>query len=101
MSGSASPVQYLAEPLPQFSASLFTKLPAEIQLEILSYCPQNDLICLSLSSHYFRELTLPLITEKPHLQRYDQSLPPEAISCVCGNDLPVGVEHNRNAHRKR
>ncbi|KAK1569457.1 F-box domain-containing protein [Colletotrichum navitas] len=101
MSGPASPVQDLAEPLSQFSASLFAKLPAEMKVGILSYCQQNDLICLSLSSHYFRELTLPLIPKKPHLQLYDQNLPPEAISCACGNNLAVGVEKNYYAHRKR
>ncbi|EFQ34108.1 F-box domain-containing protein [Colletotrichum graminicola] len=101
MSGPASPALDLTQPISQFSASLFAKLPAEIQLETLSYCQQNDLVCLSLSSHYFRYLTLRLIPKKPHLQLYDQNLPPEAISCACGNKLPVGVAQNPYAHRKR
>ncbi|KAK1982968.1 F-box domain-containing protein [Colletotrichum cereale] len=101
MAGPVSPAQDLAEPQSQFSASLFTKLPAEIRLEILSCCPQNDLICLSLSSHYFRELTLPLITKVPPLHLCDQNLPPGVIPCVCGNDRPMWVEHSPRDHRKR
>ncbi|KZL88269.1 f-box domain-containing protein [Colletotrichum incanum] len=100
MSGSTMPVQHLAQPISPFSEPLFAKLPAEIQLEILSYCQQNDLVCLSLASHFFRTITLFLIPKKPSLQSYDQNLPPEALFCTCGNDRPVGVELNIYAHRR-
>ncbi|KAK2052468.1 F-box domain-containing protein [Colletotrichum caudatum] len=101
MSDPASSTQGLVGPLSQFSASLFAKLPAEMQLGILSHCKQNDLICISLSSHYFRQLVLPMIPKKPDLRLYDQNLPQEAICCAYGNKLPVGIEHDPHAHSRR
>lgn len=45
---------------------LFVNLPAELKLEVLSHCGQLDLVCLSLTNKYFRDLTLPLAPIKPH-----------------------------------
>lgn len=87
-------------PLSQFSFSLFVRFPAELQLEILGHCPQNDLVCLSLSSHAFRALTLPLIPEQPYLLYYDQNLPKESLECSCGEKNMTGVAQNARAHRK-
>ncbi|KAJ1329930.1 F-box-like domain-containing protein [Microdochium nivale] len=87
--------------LSNFSASLFARLPAELILHILSFCPRNDLICLSLASHYFRHLTLPMVPTRPPLQLYDQNLPSDKIACACGNSAPIGVEMNVYAQRKR
>lgn len=89
-----------SQPLSQFSFSLFMRLPAELQLEILSHCQQNDLVCLSLSSHALRALTLPLIPERLWLLSYDQTLPPEAIECTCGEKKMTGVAQDAPAHRK-
>ncbi|OBR07982.1 F-box domain-containing protein [Colletotrichum higginsianum IMI 349063] len=85
----------------QFSAALFSRLPPEIRLEILSHCQQNDLICLSLSSHYFRNLTSPLIPSKPSLLSCDQNVPQETLACSCGNDRVSEVVHNVDAHRRK
>lgn len=89
-----------SKPLSQFSFSLFMRLPAELQLEILSHCPYNDRVCLSLSSHTLRALTLPLVGKRPYLGSYDQTLPPEAIECTCGENAMTGVAQSRRAHRK-
>lgn len=89
-----------SQPLSQFSFSLFMRLPAELQLEILLHCPQNDLVCLSLSSQTLRALTLPLIPAKPWLLSYDQTLPPEALECTCGEKCMTGVGQNARGHRK-
>lgn len=77
------------------------RLPAELQLEILSHCAQNDLVCLSLSSHALRDLTLPLIPERLWLLSYDQTLPQEAFECTCGEKGMMGVAQNARAHRKQ
>ncbi|KAL2286111.1 hypothetical protein FJTKL_07337 [Diaporthe vaccinii] len=90
-----------SQPLSQFSFSLFMRLPAELQLEILSHCAQNDLVCLSLSSHALRALTLSLIPEHPWLLSYDQTLPQDALECTCGEKGMTGVAQNARAHRKR
>jgi hypothetical protein len=87
--------------LSQFSFSLFVKLPAELQLEILSHCHTNDLVCLSLSSHPLRDLTLPLIPSRPSLLSFDQAFPTGAIECSCGDKTMVGVAQCTNSHRKR
>lgn len=50
----------------------FTTFPTEIQLEILSYCGQLDLVCLSLASKYFRALTKSLVPTKPSLLAMDR-----------------------------
>lgn len=89
-----------SQPLSQFSFSFFRRLPAELQLEILSHCPQNDIICLSLSSHALRNLTLPMIPERPWLLSYDQTLPQEGLECKCGEKGMTGVAQNARAHRK-
>lgn len=52
--------------------SLFFQFPPEIQLEILNHCSRIDLICLSLTGHDLRSLTLPLIPSKPSLILVDQ-----------------------------
>lgn len=91
----------LPQPLFRFSFSLFAKLPAELQLEILSHCQQNDLVCLSLSSHSLRSLTLPLIPAKPWLSSYDQTHHPDAIQCTCGNDSMTGVRQDNSSHRRK
>lgn len=101
MSKPASTVQNIVQPLTQFSASLFVKLPVEIQLEILSHCQTNDLVCLSLVSRFFRTLTMPLTPKKPSLLSYDQNLSPEAVSAACGYNLFSGVEYNTYSHRRR
>ncbi|WYZ44503.1 hypothetical protein EsH8_VII_000939 [Colletotrichum jinshuiense] len=101
MSKPASTVQNIVQPLTQFSASLFIKLPVEIQLEILSHCQTNDLVCLSLVSRFFRTLTLPLTPKKPSLLSYDQNLSPDAVSAACGYNLFSGVEYNTYSHRRR
>lgn len=90
-----------SQALSQFSLSLFDKLPAELQLEILSHCQTNDLICLSLSSHSLRDLMLPLIPSRPSLLSFDQALPAGAIQCSCGNKTMTGVSQNAISHRKR
>ncbi|KAL8369749.1 hypothetical protein RB595_000200 [Gaeumannomyces hyphopodioides] len=54
----------------QLSWTLFARLPAELQLEILERCHQNDLVCLSLASRFFRFITLPLLPAKPSLLEY-------------------------------
>ncbi|KAK1993930.1 F-box domain-containing protein [Colletotrichum falcatum] len=84
MCGPASSAPDRAGPPSRFSASLFAKLPAELKLEILSHCRRNDLVCISLSSHYLRDLVLPLIPEKPRLELHDQNLAPEDVSCGGG-----------------
>ncbi|KAF0317493.1 F-box domain-containing protein [Colletotrichum asianum] len=61
----------------QSSFCLLTQGPPEILHEILSYCQQNDLVCLSLASHLFRDLTRPLIPAKPSLVSCDESLTEE------------------------
>ncbi|KAL8359070.1 hypothetical protein RB601_008086 [Gaeumannomyces tritici] len=53
--------------LDQFSWTLFARLPAELQLEILERCHSHDLVCLSLVSRFFRWITLPLLPAKPKL----------------------------------
>lgn len=102
MSDLAPPTTLALEPQPlsQFSFSLFMRLPAELQLEILSHCPQNDLVCLSLSSQALRDLTLPLIPKRPWLLSYDQTLPQEDLECTCGEKCMTGVAQNARAHRK-
>ncbi|CAG2007649.1 unnamed protein product [Fusarium graminearum] len=52
--------------------TLFPRFPPEVQLTILSLCNRNDLVCLSLTSHYFQALVTPLITSKPKLEWVDQ-----------------------------
>lgn len=88
------------EPLSHFSMTLFMRLPAELQLEILSHCPQNDLVCLSLSSHTLRALTLPLLPAQPGLLSYDQTSPPESLECTCGEKAMTGVAQNARVHRR-
>lgn len=92
-----------ARELPQFSFSLFVKLPAELQLDILSHCQTNDLVCFSLASHYFRGLTQPIIPWRPKLLSYDQTLSVEHIECSCGDKLPANIKFAQDAflHRKR
>ncbi|KAI3540511.1 hypothetical protein CTAM01_05693 [Colletotrichum tamarilloi] len=84
MSGKCTSVNS-SQPLAQFSLAIFTRLPPELQLEILSHCQQNDLICMSLASHSLRAMMLPLIPTKPSLLSYDQVNPPETIKCECEN----------------
>lgn len=100
-STSASIPETSTQPLTQFSFSLFVKLPAELQLEILSHCNTNDLVCLSLSSHALRNLTLPFIPSRPPLWSFDQNLPTEAIECSCGDKTMIGVSQCAVSHRKR
>lgn len=100
-STSASIPETSTQPLTQFSFSLFVKLPAELQLEILSHCHTNDLVCLSLSSHALRNLTLPFIPSRPPLWSFDQNLPTEAIECSCGDKTMIGVSQCAVSHRKR
>ncbi|EKJ72452.1 hypothetical protein FPSE_07333 [Fusarium pseudograminearum CS3096] len=52
--------------------TLFPRFPPEIQLTILNLCNRNDLVCLSLTCHYFRALVTPLIKSKPELEWVDQ-----------------------------
>lgn len=101
MSGLNTSLAVSSQALSQFSFSLFIRLPAELQLEILSHCQQNDLICLSLSSHFLRALTLPLIPAKPRLLSYDQIHPADAIQCKCGDDSMTGVGQNNYSHRRK
>lgn len=102
-STSISTSQPTSQELPQFSFSLFVKLPAELQLDILSHCRTNDLVCLSLSSHYFRDLTQPFIPRRPKLLSYDQTLSVEQIQCACGDKLPshMRIAQHALSHRKR
>lgn len=94
--------QSTPEELSHFSFSLFVKLPAELQLDILSHCQKNDLICLSLSSYYFRDLTQPLIPSRPRLSSFDQKLPVGPTDCACGDELSiVRVSQDTRAHRQR
>lgn len=90
-----------SQALSQFSFSLFVKLPVELQLEILSHCRTNDLICLSLSSHSLRDLTLPLIPCRPSLLSFDQAFPTGAIECSCGDKSMLGVSQDAMSHRRR
>lgn len=90
-----------SQPLTQFAFSLFVKLPAELQLEILSHCHTNDLVCLSLSSHSLRDLALPFIPKRPSLLSFDQNLPTEAIECSCGDKTMIGVSQCAVSHQKR
>ncbi|KAF6833178.1 F-box domain-containing protein [Colletotrichum plurivorum] len=53
-----------------------------MQQEILKNCLPTDLVCLSLTCHYLRNLALPMIPKKPRLNSYDQTNNP--ISCECG-----------------
>ncbi|KAJ0123741.1 F-box domain-containing protein [Diaporthe amygdali] len=101
MSGLNTSLAASSQALSQFSFSFFIRLPAELQLEILSHCQQNDLICLSLSSHSLRALTLPLIPAKPWLLSYDQIHPSDAIQCKCGDDSMTGVGQNNYSHRRK
>ncbi|UZP46533.1 hypothetical protein NXS19_014345 [Fusarium pseudograminearum] len=39
---------------------------------MLNLCNRNDLVCLSLTCHYFRALVTPLIKSKPELEWVDQ-----------------------------
>lgn len=97
----ASMPETSSQALSQFSFSLFVKLPAELQLEILSHCQTNDLICLSLSSHSLRDLTLPLIPSRPSLLSFDQTFSTGAIECSCGDKTMMGVSQCAISHRKR
>ena len=90
-----------SQPLSQFSFSLFMRLPAELQLEVLSHCGNNDLVCLSISTHTLRALALPLIPKRLSLLSYDQTLPQEALECTCGEKCMSGVAQNARAHRVR
>ncbi|KAK1633653.1 hypothetical protein BDP81DRAFT_434215 [Colletotrichum phormii] len=100
MSGKAPSVTS-SEPLAQFSLALFTKLPPELRLEILSHCQQNDLICMSLASCSLRAMMLPMIPAKPSLLSYDQVHPPEVLKCECGDTSAVGVVQEIYWHRKK
>ncbi|EXF78028.1 F-box domain-containing protein [Colletotrichum fioriniae PJ7] len=100
MSGKSAPVNS-SQPLTQFSFAIFTKLPPELQLEILSHCQQNDLICISLASHSLRAMMLPLIPAKPSLLSYDQVHPPEALKCECGDTSAIGVVQDKYWHRRK
>lgn len=90
-----------SQALSQFSFSLFVKLPTELQLEILSHCRTNDLICLSLSSHSLRDLTLPLVPCRPSLLSFDQAFPTGAIECSCGDKTMISVSQDAKSHRER
>ncbi|KXJ87835.1 hypothetical protein Micbo1qcDRAFT_215012 [Microdochium bolleyi] len=89
------------EPLGQFSASLFTRLPAELQFHILSFVQQNDLACLSLTAHDFRALVSSLLPQKMSLQHFDQNLAPVDIVCSCGNDTPTAIVTDAHSHGRR
>lgn len=90
-----------ATPLSQCSATLLARLPTELNLHILSYCQRNDLICLSLTSHYFRDLVLPMIPKRLSLELYDQNIASQDLRCGCGEKLPTAVERDPRAHRRR
>lgn len=90
-----------ATPLSQFSATLLARLPTELNLHILSYCQRNDLICLSLTSHYFRDLVLPMVPKRLSLELYDQNIASQDLRCGCGEKLPTAVERDPRAHRRR
>ncbi|KAK1674248.1 hypothetical protein BDP55DRAFT_705140 [Colletotrichum godetiae] len=77
MSGKGTPVKS-SQPLTQFSFAIFARLPPELQLEILSHCQQNDLICMSLASHSFRAMMLPLIPGKTLATLLRPSSPPRS-----------------------
>ncbi|KAH9229389.1 hypothetical protein K456DRAFT_1774181 [Colletotrichum gloeosporioides 23] len=84
----------------QPSFCLLTQGPPEILHEILSYCQQNDLVCLSLTSHPFRSLTRSLIPAKPSLVSCDVSLTEQPRLAACGQ--PIGdVAYHPYMHRRR
>lgn len=84
----------------QPSFCLLTQGPPEILHEILSYCQQNDLVCLSLTSHLFRGLTRSLIPAKPSLVSCDESLTDQPRLAACGQ--PIGdVAYHPYMHRRR
>ncbi|KAE9578912.1 hypothetical protein CGMCC3_g4965 [Colletotrichum fructicola] len=84
----------------QPSFCLLTQGPPEILHEILSYCQQNDLVCLSLTSHLFRGLTRSLIPAKPSLVSCDVSLTEQPRLAACGQ--PIGdVAYHPYMHRRR
>lgn len=70
--------------------TLFPRFPPEIQLTILNLCNRNDLVCLSLTSHYFRALVTPLINSKPELEWVDQlgSTPDVPHGCPVDHSSP-------------
>lgn len=96
-SASETPSQALS----QFSFSVFVKLPAELQLEILSHCHGNDLICLSISSHSLREMMLPLIPSQPSLLSFDHAFPTGPIECSCDDKTTMKVSQDAVSVRKR
>lgn len=59
----------------EFSWTLFARFPRELQLEILERCHENDLVCLSVTSRFFRSATLPLIPAKPSLLAFQWNMP--------------------------
>ncbi|KLU87010.1 hypothetical protein MAPG_06016 [Magnaporthiopsis poae ATCC 64411] len=59
----------------KFSWTLFARFPRELQLEILERCNDNDLVCLSVTCHFFRAATLPLIPAKPSLLAFHWNMP--------------------------
>ncbi|TEA19717.1 hypothetical protein C8034_v008853 [Colletotrichum sidae] len=89
------------QPTPRFSPKLFARLPPELRLEIFEECGQNDLVCLSLTCHTFRSLTLPFIKHKISLTSYDQARPPKSIKCACGNAEITGVVQDKYMHRRK
>ncbi|KAK3318294.1 F-box domain-containing protein [Apodospora peruviana] len=56
-------------------ALTFMRLPREVQNDIFSHCQQNDLICLSLVSRYFRELAAAQLYRNFHIVFPDEDDP--------------------------
>ncbi|KAM7222771.1 hypothetical protein V8F06_001958 [Rhypophila decipiens] len=53
----------------------FMSLPTEVQNDIVSHCPQNDLICLSLVSKHFHELASVQLYRNFHIVFPDEDDP--------------------------
>ncbi|KAF6806802.1 F-box domain-containing protein [Colletotrichum sojae] len=69
-----------------------------MQLEVLKNCLPVDLVCLSLTCRYLRDLALPMIPEKPQFDSYDQTNGP--IPCDCaGNGVDFLVEYSSYHHK--
>lgn len=82
------------------SFCLLTQGPPEILHEILSYCQHNDLVCLSLTSHLFRDLIRPLVPSKPSLTSCDQSVTDQPRLAPCGSTISK-VPFDPHSHRRR
>ncbi|KAK3368925.1 hypothetical protein B0T24DRAFT_680993 [Lasiosphaeria ovina] len=63
------------QPAPAQPALTFTRLPREVQKDIVSHCSQSDLICLSLVSKHFRELAAAQLYRNFHIVFPDEDDP--------------------------